>query len=195
MTKWADKVDPQSPLPEYTRPQLVRENWVNLNGLWDYKVTGKDDPQPDEFQGKILVPFCIESALSGVKKQFTRDDRLWYSRSFTSPALAGGERLILNFGAVDYETTVLVNGVEVATDVFASADQTTVALFFYDANGNQQSDYTPIAIFGSIPFLSGVDAYFPADASASNEVVYNGRTLFAPSWPSNSAGVSLVVFE
>jgi len=115
MTEWADKVDPRNPLPEYPRPQLVRDNWINLNGLWDYKVTGVDDPQPTEFEGKILVPFCIESALSGVKRKFTRDDRLWYSRTFTAPSLAEGERLMLNFGAVDYESTVFVNGKEVGS--------------------------------------------------------------------------------
>jgi len=115
MTPWADDVAPANPLPEYPRPQLVRDNWVNLNGLWDYAVTRVDDPQPTEFDGKILVPFCIESALSGVKRKFTRDDRLWYSRSFNAPSLAEGERLRLNFGAVDYEATVLVNGRQVGT--------------------------------------------------------------------------------
>ena len=110
MTDWAEKVDPNCPLPEYPRPQLVRGNWVNLNGLWDYAVVGLNDPQPAQCQGKILVPFCIESALSGVKRQFTNNERLWYSRSFTAPALAPGERLLLNFGAVDYESEVFVNG-------------------------------------------------------------------------------------
>ena len=115
MTKWAADVDPEDVLPEYPRPQLVRDNWVNLNGLWDYAVTGKDDPRPTEFQGKILVPFCIEAALSGVKRKFTPNDRLWYSRTFNSPPLKDGERLILNFGAVDYEATVCVNGKQVGT--------------------------------------------------------------------------------
>lgn len=113
MTKWADDVDPQNPLPEYPRPQLVRDHWVNLNGLWDYAVTRVNDPQPTKFEGKILVPFCIESAMSGVKRKFTRDDRLWYSCSFTAPTLSKGERLRLNFGAVDYEATVLVNGKQI----------------------------------------------------------------------------------
>ncbi len=115
MTKWADDVDPDNPLPEYPRPQLVRDNWVNLNGLWDYAVTRANDPQPTGFEGQILVPFCIESALSGVKRKFTRDDRLWYSRSFDAPTLAEDERLRLNFGAVDYEATVRINGKQVGT--------------------------------------------------------------------------------
>jgi len=113
MTEWAEKLDPAHPLPEYPRPQLMRSNWINLNGLWDYAVTKKSGPQPTTYEGKILVPFCIESALSGVKRKFTPEDRLWYSREFTAPALAKGERLILNFGAVDYVATVLLNGKEV----------------------------------------------------------------------------------
>ena len=113
MTEWAEKVDPANTLPEYPRPQLERGNWVNLNGLWDYAVTPKDASQPAQFEGKILVPFCLESALSGVKRKFTDKDRLWYSREFTPPTLAAGERLMLNFGAVDYEATVILNGKEI----------------------------------------------------------------------------------
>ena len=82
---------------------------------WDYAVVGMNEPQPRQFQGKILVPFCIESALSGVKRKFMRDERLWYSRSFIAPALAPGKRLMLNVGAVDFETAVLVNGKPVGT--------------------------------------------------------------------------------
>jgi len=115
ITQSPDDVDPANPLAEYPRPQLVRNHWVNLNGLWDYAVTRVNDPQPTEFEGQILVPFCIESAFSGVKRQFTPNDRLWYSRSFDAPSLAEGERLRLNFGAVDYEATVLVNGKQVGT--------------------------------------------------------------------------------
>jgi beta-galactosidase/beta-glucuronidase len=115
MTKWADKVDPQHPLPEYPRPQLVRPQWTNLNGLWDYAITDRDAARPTGFAGKILVPFCIESALSGVKKPLTEKQWLWYRRSFTSPKLTGGKRLLLHFGAVDWEAVVSVNGKEVGT--------------------------------------------------------------------------------
>ena len=113
MTEWAEKVDPNNPLPEYPRPQLVRANWLNLNGLWDYAVTPRGQTpeagSPTKWDGKILVPFCMESALSGVKRQLLSTERLWYSRSFTAPVLAPGERLLLNFGAVDYEAEVRVN--------------------------------------------------------------------------------------
>lgn len=115
MTRWAKEVAPDKVLPEYPRPQMVRPQWQNLNGLWDYAVTNLAAPQPDRFTGKIMVPFCIESALSGVKTRFNPDERLWYRLTFTAPALAGGKRLLLHFGAVDWETRVIVNGKPVGT--------------------------------------------------------------------------------
>jgi hypothetical protein len=110
MTAWADKVAPAHPLPEYPRPQLERKEWVNLNGLWDYAVTEKDAAMPGHFEGQILVPYPIESALSGVRKPLQATDRLWYRRSFAAPDLAGGKRLLLHFGAVDWQADVSVNG-------------------------------------------------------------------------------------
>ena len=114
MTEWAEKVDPSKPLPNYPRPQLVREKWINLNGLWDYAITPKKAAQPTQFAGKILIPFCIESALSGVKKTLNNDQRLWYRRTFPAPELAEN-RLLLHFGAVDWETTVYFNGHSLGT--------------------------------------------------------------------------------
>ncbi len=110
MTPWADKVDPAHPLPEYPRPQLERKEWVNLNGLWEYAITGKEAAAPEHFDGQILVPYPIESALSGVRKPLKATDRLWYRRSFAAPALSGGKRLLLHFGAVDWQANVAVNG-------------------------------------------------------------------------------------
>jgi hypothetical protein len=115
MTPWAEKVDPAHPLPEYPRPQMVRGAWTNLNGLWDYAITEKDAPRPGKWDGKILVPFCIESALSGVKKPLDQNHRLWYRRTFAAPELKDGNRLLLHFGAVDWETHVSVNGKEVGS--------------------------------------------------------------------------------
>src|SRR4051794_1575491 len=68
MTRWAKEVTPDNAHPEYPRPQMVRKQWQNLNGLWDYAIVAKDDPKPDAWTGKILVPFPVESALSGVMK-------------------------------------------------------------------------------------------------------------------------------
>lgn len=111
MTPWSTQVAPANALPEYPRPQLVRETWQNLNGLWDYTVTSKSAEQiPATWDGKILVPFCIESALSGVMKPLRPDQRLWYRREFTVPEAWSGQRVLLHFGAVDWETSVTLNG-------------------------------------------------------------------------------------
>ena len=88
----------------------MRERWQNLNGLWDYAVARRTEPQPAKFAGKILVPFALESALSGVGRPFTPDDRLWYRRGFAVPRDWDGQRVLLHFGAVDYECTLWVNG-------------------------------------------------------------------------------------
>ena len=113
MTRWAKDVSPDSVHPEYPRPQMVRKDWLNLNGLWEYAICAKDDPQPKEFDGKILVPFPVESALSGVKKTVTPDDRLWYRRTFAVPEFTKGQRLLLHFQAVDWHAKVSVNGRQV----------------------------------------------------------------------------------
>lgn len=112
-TRWAGEVSPTNALKEYPRPQMERNNWVNLNGLWDYAVTDKGASKPSVFEGHILVPYPIESALSGVKKALLPTQNLWYKRSFTRPAIKAGEKVKLNFGAVDYEATIFVNGTQV----------------------------------------------------------------------------------
>ena len=110
MTDWAAKIDPTNVLPEYPRPQMERAQWQNLNGLWDYAVTAKEGIKPSQYDGKILVPFAIESALSGVGRSFTENDALWYSREFSVPKEWKGKRILLNFGAVDWKTEVYVDG-------------------------------------------------------------------------------------
>jgi hypothetical protein len=109
-TPWTAQVDAASPLPEHPRPQMERERWVNLNGLWEYAVAPKDAARPERFEGQILVPFAIESALSGVKRPLTPQERLWYRRTFTPPPLGRGGRLLLHFEAVDWRAEVFVNG-------------------------------------------------------------------------------------
>lgn len=109
-TEWADKVDPQNVMPEYPRPIMERQQWLNLNGLWDYAITKKDAPLPKTFDGKILVPFAIESSLSGVGKTVKADQSLWYERKFQIPEDWKGKNVLLNFGAVDWKAEVFVNG-------------------------------------------------------------------------------------
>ncbi len=109
-TRWAADVTPDRVLPEYPRPQLARPNWTNLNGTWSYAITAGDAPRPSTFDGRILVPFAVESQLSGAGKWVSPEQRLWYRRTFQAPALAPGHHLLLNFGAVDWEAVVYVNG-------------------------------------------------------------------------------------
>ena len=113
MTRWAALVDPKEPLPEYPRPQMVRKDWISLNGLWDYAIRPLESSAPEGYEGKILVPFPIESALSGVRRLLMPTNRLWYHRAFKSPDLKGHRRLLLHFGAVDWETKAWVNGTAV----------------------------------------------------------------------------------
>ena len=115
LTRWAAGVTPETAWREYPRPQLVRPAWQNLNGLWEYAVTplGRNDFPGAE--GQILVPFALESALSGVGRALRPDERLWYRRSFTVPSAWRGRRLLLHFGAVDWQAEVRVNGTPVGT--------------------------------------------------------------------------------
>lgn len=108
-TIFYDKVDRSCPLNEYPRPQFERDFWVNLNGKFDYAVTDENAGFPDKYDGEILVPFAIESALSGVERAFKPDERLWYRKNFTLSEEFSGKRVILNFGAVDWECKVYVN--------------------------------------------------------------------------------------
>lgn len=109
-TPWTNQVPVDNPLPEYPRPQLTRPDWANLNGIWDFAVTGRDAAQPATFTEQIRVPFVAESALSGIQRKITQNDKLWYKRTFTVPSTWNGRRVQLNFGASDWQTTVWVNG-------------------------------------------------------------------------------------
>lgn len=110
-TVWAESITPENVWQSYPRPQLKRSGWINLNGLWDYCVTPIDASRKEvAYDGKILVPFAIESSLSGVQKSFLPTDRLWYRRNFTVDDEWKGKNIVLHFGAVDYECNIWMNG-------------------------------------------------------------------------------------
>ena len=113
-TPWAEKVDPARPLPDYPRPLLQRDDWMNLNGLWDYAVMPLN-ADFEKAEGQILVPFCIESSLSGVGRTVGKDNNLWYRRTFTVPKSWKGRRVLLHFGAVDWRADIWVNDVKAGT--------------------------------------------------------------------------------
>ncbi|TDQ19149.1 glycosyl hydrolase family 2 [Algoriphagus boseongensis] len=112
-TPWTDLVDSDSPLQEYPRPQLIRANWQNLNGQWDYAILPKGSLPETGFAGKITVPFPVESYLSGVQQTVGPENELWYEKSFDLNLDRKNKRVLLHFGASDWETEVWVNGVSV----------------------------------------------------------------------------------
>lgn len=113
MTEWAAKIDVENVLPEYPRPIMERTDWVNLNGMWNYAITPVGQAMPQGYNGRILVPFAVESSLSGVGKSLGEKNELWYQRKFSIPFKWKDHKILLHFGAVDWKTDVWVNQVKV----------------------------------------------------------------------------------
>ena len=137
MSRWAKEVTPDNVWQEYPRPQFERSTWKNLNGMWDYVILKTNQPKPKSYEGKILVPFSFESALSGVGRSITPEEKMWYRKKFIIPSEWKGKRILLNFEAVDHDTNVWVNDIFVGShkggfDRF-SFDITT----FLNVRGNQ----------------------------------------------------------
>lgn len=114
-TTWAEEINPENVWSEYPRPILVRDDWKNLNGLWDYSITNKGDTRPVDFQGKILVPFAVESSLSGVMKEVGSQQELWYRTSFQVPKEWANKEILLHFGAIDWKAEIWINEVKVGS--------------------------------------------------------------------------------
>lgn len=110
ITRWGKEITPENVWREYPRPQLKRDLWQNLNGLWDYAIIAKETGKPSVFEGKILVPFAVESALSGVGRKVLPSEKVWYRKTFEIPKEWKGQQIKLHFEAVDWETAVWVNG-------------------------------------------------------------------------------------
>lgn len=132
-TAWAEKINPQSVHGEYPRPAMQRKAWKNINGLWDYAILPRGKAIPEKFDGKILVPFAVESSLSGVMKEVGVEKELWYRTSFEVPADWKGKNILLHFGAVDWKTDIWINDIKV---------------------GTHEGGYTPFS-FNITPFLKG----------------------------------------
>ena len=148
MTPWGEKVTPENAWREYPRPQMVRENWTNLNGEWDYAVTSVTNTpgRPTKWDGKILVPFAIESALSGVGRLLKPDEFLWYTRKIQVKKPGEGEegrggRILLHFGAVDFRTMVFIGHREV-TDVPHEGGQNPFTLDITDYVEDGENELT-----------------------------------------------------
>ena len=142
MSRWEKAITPENAWREYPRPQMVRKQWLNLNGMWEYAISPKTAPQPTQFDrttdgGKILVPFCLESTVSGVNKSLSDTQRLWYHKSVTVPADWAGQRVLLHFGAVDYECSLWLNNGLVGSHVGGS-DAFTFDVTDYLKNGQNE---------------------------------------------------------
>jgi hypothetical protein len=185
MTQWAALVDTNNPLPEYPRPQLVRTDWLNLNGIWQFQPGATNDPVPagQTLTGQILVPYPMESAISGVMQYH---EFSWYRRTFTVPPAWSGRRIILHLDAVDWQATVYVNGQKV---------------------GTHKGGYDPIS-YDITPYLNGgsneliVQVYNPVDNGGQprgKQTLYPGGIMYTsstgiwqPVWlePVDASGVS-----
>ena len=112
-TKWGKNLDPKKVWNEYPRPQLERKDWLNLNGFWFYSITDINSPKPQKFDGKILVPFCVESSLSGVMKSLNEKQILWYFKDFEIPNEWKDKNIIIHFNAVDWKCELFINDIKV----------------------------------------------------------------------------------
>lgn len=194
-TQWAETVTPDNVWKEYPRPLMQRAEWQNLNGLWDYAITPVGSATPETFDGEILVPFCVESSLSGVGRNVGKDNELWYNRTFTIPSSWTDKKLMLNFGAVDWKCDVWVNGkpvgnhtggyapfsMDVTEAIKADSTNTLTVRVFdptdkgYQARGKQNERphgiwYTPVTGIWQTVWLEPVERVHIASFNATADI-------------------------
>ncbi|MCX6880345.1 MAG: hypothetical protein NTW21_42040 [Verrucomicrobia bacterium] len=174
LSKFAKDVDPKAPLPEYPRPQMERKDWMNLNGLWEYAILPLETPK-FESQGSILVPYPVESALSGVRKPLGPKNHLWYKRAFEVAKDWSGKQILLHFGAVDWRAEVSING-QVVGKHEGGYDDTNKAMRLLIAQGLSAAIYTETSdieggINGFMTYDREVIKVPAAKIKASNETL------------------------
>ncbi len=204
MTEWGESLDPEKVLAEYPRPIMERSEWKNLNGLWDYAIVGLGEEFPDSPDGKILVPFAVESALSGVGKTVGEDKELIYRTEFQVPSKWKGKRILLNFGAVDWKAEILVNGIKTGshtggftpfssdiTDALVSKGTNELTVRVWDPTdkgfqprGKQVSDphgiwYTPVTGIWQTVWLEPVPETHIGDLKITPDIDRNTLTVSA----------------
>lgn len=200
-TKWAETVDPNNVLPEYPRPIMERPDWSNLNGLWEYAILPRGEREPSQFAGKILVPFAVESSLSGVQQTVGAENELWYKRTFKVPAKWKGKNILLHFGAVDWKTEVYLNDIKIGTHVggftpftfditpfLTSGDQKLVVKVFdptdkgYQPRGKQVNKpnsiwYTPVTGIWQTVWLEPVNEKYITNLKNVPDIDNNKMTV------------------
>ena len=216
-TNWTDQVNPANPLPEYPRPQLVRNSWQNLNGQWDYAILPKGTAPEGGFQGKITVPFAAESLLSGVQKTVGPDQELWYERQLTLSLNRTNKRVLLHFGAVDWEAEVWVNGIRAGShqggfdgfsldisDLLIKGEKQTIRVRVWDPSdagpqprGKQVQNprgiwYTPVTGIWQTVWLETVPVQHITGVTSKTDWG-NKNLIFSPEIQSNSQDLTVQI--
>ena len=193
-TAWAEKIDVNNVLPEYPRPFMKRSEWKNLNGLWDYAILPVGQAEPNRFDGKILVPFAVESSLSGVMKELGERNELWYKTEINLPSRWKGKDVLLHFGAVDWKAEIFINDIKIGshtggytpfyfniTPYLKSGNQKLVVKVWdgtdkgYQPRGKQVSEpggiyYTPVSGIWQTVWLEPVNKKHIAKINATPDI-------------------------
>lgn len=219
-TTWGEQLDPNNVLPEYPRPIMERNDWKNLNGLWNYAITTKGAPAPNAYQGEILVPFAIESSLSGVGKTLNEKQELWYQRTFDVPSTWRNKEVLLHFGGVDWKAEVWVNDVKVGehtggftpfyfdiTSVLnkKGSNQLTVKVWDPTDRGEQPRGkqinnphgiwYTPVSGIWQTVWLEPVAAQYIANLKTTPDIDKNTVKVEVASNATSSDKVEVKIFD